>query len=137
MERQDYRVQRPWAVTVGQQSQSAVALDAGTRIVDVFNRPEFARQLLILGEPGAGKTTMMLELAEDLLKRAITDKVEPIPVLLSLSSWKNPQQSIFEWLVGELKSKYGIRQDLAQQWLKKNQLLPLLDGLDEVTPQDL
>ena len=135
MERQDYRVQRPWSVTVGQQSQSAVALDVGTRIVDVFNRPEFARQLLILGEPGAGKTTMMLELAEDLLKRAIADKVEPIPVLLSLSSWKNPQQSIFEWLVGELKSKYGIRQDLAQQWLKKNQLLPLLDGLDEVTPQ--
>lgn len=135
MEQQDYRVQRPWSVKVVQQSQSTMPLAAGTRIVEVFDRPELARQLLILGEPGAGKTTMMLELAEDLLKRAIADKAEPIPVLLSLSSWKNPQQSIFEWLVGELKSKYGIRQDLAQQWLKNNQLLPLLDGLDEVAPQ--
>ncbi|MBD1895467.1 NACHT domain-containing protein [Coleofasciculus sp. FACHB-129] len=135
MEQQDYRVQRPWSATVVQPSQSPLPLAAGTRIVEVFDRPELAHQLLILGEPGAGKTTMMLELAEDLLRRAIADKAEPIPVLLSLSSWKNPKQSIFEWLVGELKGKYGIRQDLAQRWLKNNQLLPLLDGLDEVAPQ--
>ncbi|MBD1906343.1 MULTISPECIES: NACHT domain-containing protein [Cyanophyceae] len=135
MERQDYRVQRPWSATVAHPSQSAVPLDAGTRIVDVFDCPELNRQLLMLGEPGAGKTTMMLELAEDLLQRATADKAEPIPVLLSLSSWKNPKQSIFEWLLSELKGKYGIRQDLGQRWLEKNQLLPLLDGLDEVAPQ--
>ena len=135
VERQDYRVQRPWSATIVQQSQSAVPLAHGTRIVEVFDRPELARQLLILGEPGAGKTTMMLELAEDLLKRAIADNTQPIPVLLNLSSWKDPQQSIFDWLVDELKSKYGISQSLAQQWLNENQLLPLLDGLDEVAPQ--
>ncbi len=135
MERQDYRVQRPWSALVAQQSQSAVPLDAGTRIVEVFDRAELGRQLLILGEPGAGKTTMMLELAEDLLKRARADNAQPIPVLLNLSFWKDPQQSIFNWLVGELKSKYGIPQDLAQRWLKEKQLLPLLDGLDEVAPQ--
>ncbi|NER96435.1 MAG: NACHT domain-containing protein [Symploca sp. SIO1B1] len=135
MEQQDYRVERPFSATVVQPSQSMASLAAGTRIIEVFNRAELNRQLLILGEPGAGKTTMMLELAEDLLRRAIADKTEPIPVLLSLSSWKNPQQSIFDWLLGELKEKYGIRQDLAGQWLEKNQLLPLLDGLDEVAPQ--
>ncbi|NER52464.1 MAG: NACHT domain-containing protein [Symploca sp. SIO1A3] len=135
MEQQDYRVERPFSATVVQPSQSPEPLAVGTRIVEVFNRPELNRQLLILGEPGAGKTTMMLELAKDLLRRAIADKTEPIPVLLSLSSWKNPQQSIFDWLLGELKEKYGIRQDLAGQWLEKNQLLPLLDGLDEVAPQ--
>lgn len=132
MEQQDYRVQRPFSATVTLQSQSPLPLDAGTRIVEVFDRAELARQLLILGEPGAGKTTMMLELAEDLLKRATADKAEPIPVMLSLSSWKNPKQPIFEWLLGELRAKYGIRQSLAQQWLEKHQLLPLLDGLDEV-----
>ncbi|MGB5962724.1 MAG: NACHT domain-containing protein [Coleofasciculaceae cyanobacterium] len=136
IEKQDYRVQLPWSAMVVQQSQSAVPLDPGTRIVEVFDNPKLARrQLLILGEPGAGKTTMMLELAEDLLKQAIADNTKPIPVLLNLSSWKDPQQSIFNWLVDELKSKYGIGQDLAQQWLKNSQLLPLLDGLDEVAPQ--
>ncbi|NER22644.1 MAG: NACHT domain-containing protein [Symploca sp. SIO1C2] len=135
MERQNYHVERPFSTTVVQPSQSPAPLAAGTRIVEVFNRPELNRQLLILGEPGAGKTTMMLELAEDLLRRAIADKTEPIPVLLNLSSWKNPQQSIFDWLLGELKEKYGIRKNLAQRWLEANQLLPLLDGLDEVAPQ--
>ncbi|NES21842.1 MAG: NACHT domain-containing protein [Symploca sp. SIO3E6] len=135
MEQQNYRVERPHCATVVQPSQSPEPLAAGTRIVEVFNRREIKRQLLILGEPGAGKTTMMLELAEDLLRQAVADKTEPIPVLLNLSSWKNPQQSIFDWLLGELNEKYGIRQDVARQWLGENQILPLLDGLDEVAPQ--
>ena len=104
IEQQDYRVQRPWSATLAQQSQSAVPLDAGTRIVEVFDRPELARQLLILGEPGAGKTTIMLELAQDLLQRAMADKAEPIPVLIDLSSWKNPEQPFFVWLVQRGKS---------------------------------
>jgi len=135
MEQQNYRVKSPSVVPLVQPSQSAEPLAAGTRIIEVFNCQEIERQLLILGEPGAGKTTMMLELAEGLLRRAVADKTEPIPVLLNLSSWKNPQQSIFEWLLGELKGKYGIRQDLARQWLEDNQLLPLLDGLNEVAPE--
>ncbi|NJO76341.1 MAG: NACHT domain-containing protein, partial [Leptolyngbyaceae cyanobacterium RM1_406_9] len=135
IERQDYRIERPFSATLMQASQPAVALPPETRIAEVFNHPEIARQLLILGEPGAGKTTMMLELAEDLLERAIEDKAEPIPVLVNLSSWKDPKQPIFDWLVGELNVKYRIRKELAQQWIQENQLLPLLDGLDEVAPQ--
>ena len=68
LERQDYQVQRPWSATVSQGAKRAVPLDAGTRIVEVFDRPDLQKQLLILGEPGAGKTTMMLELAEDLVQ---------------------------------------------------------------------
>jgi GTPase SAR1 family protein len=135
MERQDYRVQRPWSATVVQEQQSGEVLETGTRIIEVFDRQDLRRQLLILGEPGAGKTTMMLELAQDLLYRARTNKAEPIPVLLNLSAWKDPKQSIFEWLLSELRTKYGLNQALATQWLRKHQMLPLLDGLDEVAPQ--
>jgi len=39
------------------------------------------RQLLILGEPGAGKMNLMLELAESLLKQAKSDPAFPIPVV--------------------------------------------------------
>jgi len=134
MERQDYRVQRPWSATVLSQSQTAVPLQAGTRIINVFDQPDLNRQLLILGEPGSGKTTMLLELAEDLLKRAITDENEPIPVLIDFDSWQRSNLSFFEWLVSKLKEKYG-RRFPAQQWLENNQLLPLLDGLDEVDPE--
>ncbi len=135
VEQQNYRVLPPWSAAIVQQSQPIVPLDAGSQIVDVFDHLKIERKLLVLGEPGGGKTTMMLELAKALLERAMAYKAEPIPVLLNLSSWTKPDQSIFEWLVSELKKKYGIRQDLAQRWLEKKQLLPLLDGLDEVAPQ--
>jgi type IV secretory pathway ATPase VirB11/archaellum biosynthesis ATPase len=44
--------------------------------------------LLILGEPGSGKTTTLLELARTLLERARDDVRERVPVVLNLSSWK-------------------------------------------------
>ena len=39
------------------------------------------------------------------------------------------------WLVGELKTKYGVRRELGKTWLNDRVLLPLLDGLDEVKPE--
>jgi GTPase SAR1 family protein len=139
LERQDFRVQRPWSATMRQENQ-AVLLDAGTRVIEVFDQAGMNRQLLILGEPGAGKTTMMLELAEDLVGRSQRDKDQPIPVLVSLSSWKplatkTGERSFFDWLVAEVKAKYGLRSDLGKKWLGKGMVLPLLDGLDEVAPQ--
>jgi predicted NACHT family NTPase len=95
IERQDYRVQRPWSATLAQQSQSALTLDTGTRIVEVFDRPELARQLLILVNQVQGKTTIMLELAQDLLQRATADKAEPIPVLISLVFLEKSRAAVF------------------------------------------
>jgi hypothetical protein len=43
--------------------------------------------LLILGNAGAGKTSMLLELAEILHAKAVTNDSAPIPVLLELARW--------------------------------------------------
>ena len=101
-------------------------------IVDVFDQPDIAGKLLILGEPGSGKTTTLLELARDLIKRALDEEHASIPVLLELSAWKDDRQTIAEWLVAELKDKYNIRVELGKQLLDEHNLLPLLDGLDEL-----
>jgi hypothetical protein len=85
-----------------------------------------------LGAPGAGKTTALLELARELVNRAKNNASEPIPVWLKLSSWKDDKQTIAEWLVAQLKSHYGVSKDIGEKWLKERQLLPLLDGLDEL-----
>lgn len=103
-----------------------------TSILEVFERAEIAGQLLLLGNPGAGKTTTMLDLGHSLIDKAIQDRSHPIPVLFNLSSRKDPRQSIPNWLVEELKSKYGVRKDIGKKLMEEKLLLPMLDGLDEV-----
>ena len=96
---------------------------------NIFHRSDIKGKLLILGEPGSGKTTTTLELARELLDRAEREADYPIPVLFNLSSWKNGK-SLFDWIVDELKDH--VRQDISRSWLEKRKLLPMLDGLDEL-----
>jgi hypothetical protein len=44
--------------------------------------------LLLLGEPGSGKTTTLLTFARALLIAAEQDERRPIPIILNLSSWR-------------------------------------------------
>ncbi|MEJ2858371.1 MULTISPECIES: NACHT domain-containing protein [unclassified Saccharothrix] len=90
--------------------------------------------LLLLGDPGAGKTTALLELARTLLDRASADAEEPVPVVFHLSSWAARHASLAEWLVDELVKRYGVPRGVAREWVRTDAVLPLLDGLDEVDP---
>ncbi|KAM3110749.1 NACHT domain-containing protein [Phormidesmis sp. 146-33] len=101
----------------------------------MFEQSDISGRLLILGDPGAGKTTTLLDLAKGLVERAIADSAAPIPVIFALSAWKDPKQEMKDWLIAELKSKYGVRIDISKKWIEDKQLLPLLDGLDEVKPE--
>ncbi len=104
-------------------------------ITTVFDQPDVNGRLLILGEPGSGKTTILLKLAEELVKRAEDDNNHPIPVLFSLSSWKKDNQNIKDWLVEQLKDKYGVRKDIGKKLVDNQEIIPLLDGLDEIAAE--
>ena len=104
-------------------------LPLGTNITDVYDEAEGT--LLIMGEPGAGKTTILLQLVSDLLLRAQMNGRHPIPVVFSLASWSG-NIALGDWMVNELANRYEVPRRLGQMWLKNGELLPLLDGLDEV-----
>ena len=133
-ESQPDQVQRPWDYELKVGSRKSEPLPSEQTVVDVFDAEKVDNKLLILGQPGAGKTTTLLDLAQTLLARAEKSVEAAIPVLFNLSSWVEDKQSIADWLKGELKLKYGVSQKLGQQWLEQQRLLPLLDGLDELAP---
>lgn len=123
-------VENPWQNVVQMPSQGGQALPPGWRILDVFTAMKGG--LLILGDPGSGKTTVLLQLAQQAIQRAEEDAGEPIPVIFNLSSWKTGQP-LADWLVEELSSKYYIPKKIAQPWVAQDELFLLLDGLDEVS----
>ena len=102
----------------------------GTPIDQVFDKA--SKQLLILGEPGTGKSTKLVELARALIERAQNDPSHPIPVILNLSTWAKKRAALGEWMRDELVRLYGVSPERALQWAENDELLPLLDGLDEV-----
>ncbi|MGF1934821.1 MAG: NACHT domain-containing protein [Nostoc sp. ChiQUE02] len=113
-------------------SKSDTELEQGKRIIEIFEQTDIAGRLLILGDPGSGKTRMLLELARDLIERAVQQPDCPIPVLFELSSWKDDKQALGGWLISDLKFRYNVPEAISRHWLDTDKLLPLLDGLDEL-----
>jgi DNA polymerase III delta prime subunit len=106
-----------------------------TKLLSIFDQLGDGRTLLILGEPGAGKTTTLLELARDLLHRAEQGVDHRIPLVLNLSSWAIKRNSIPVWIVEELNVKYQVPKPVGKEWVNRQELVLLLDGLDEVTAE--
>ena len=100
-------------------------------MLEVFEEIGAGRSLLILGAPGSGKTTMLLELARQLIERAHDEENEPIPVVFNLASWTE-KQSLADWLANQLNIVYFVPKKTATRWVSENEMLLLLDGLDEV-----
>ncbi len=131
MEEKAKAVEHPLNMELHRRDRPDRKLEPGTRIIDMFDK--MGGKLLILGAPGSGKTTTLLELARDLIDRAEADESQPMPVVLNLSSWAGERKPFAEWLVDELSFKYQVPRKLGKVWVDKGELLLLLDGLDEVS----
>jgi hypothetical protein len=108
---------------------SRTMLSPTATLGDVF---EPRRALLVLGGPGSGKTTQLLELARDLLAGADATGTRPLPVVLNLSSWSSKDRSLIDWMAAELFRRHRVAERLWRGWVASRAVLPLLDGLDEV-----
>jgi NACHT domain len=125
-------VQQPFSDVAEFAAAPGQALPEGTPATTVFDRLGSGRTLLIVGEPGSGKTIALLKLAEDAIDRTEPDLRQQIPVVFNLSSWARKPQSIEQWLIQELLEKYQVSKALGKTWVESESLMLLLDGLDEV-----
>jgi hypothetical protein len=123
-------VARPLDLLVKRPDEGERPLPPGTQILEVFD--QMNKSLLILGAPGSGKTTLLLELVRNLLDRADRDAAHPIPVVFPLSTWGRSRKPLKTWMEDELRSRYYVPLEVAHEWVAADQILPLLDGLDEV-----
>jgi hypothetical protein len=97
------------------------------------------RKVVLLGEPGSGKTTLMRYLAIKVARGESDDfglmADEPwLPVLVYLRDWaKNPERSLIAQLEDFAKNTLEVElpEGFFQHWLAGRSLV-LLDGLDEV-----
>jgi hypothetical protein len=113
---------------------------SGNELGAVLRRVPTGR-LVVLGEPGAGKTMLLVRLVLDLLTNR--DPGDRVPVLLSLASW-NPadEDGLYGWLAGRLAIEYPVlaepflpaldSESRAEALLAERLILPVLDGLDEI-----
>ena len=98
------------------------------RYDDIVTACAEVRRAVVLGEPGAGKTTALYKLAGTVLEAALAEPTAPLPVLIRLGEWTAPEQPLSAFIADRLGPLGGSFQTLLQQ----RRVLLLLDGLNEI-----
>ncbi|GAB2840874.1 hypothetical protein GCM10022221_45210 [Actinocorallia aurea] len=116
---------------------TALSGSSGTALVADSLLGSGHRRLVISGSAGSGKTTFAIRLLLELLDKR--PSAGAVPVLLSIAGW-DPQAEPFEdWLAEQLRLIYfgGKEKELVRSIVGRRQLIPILDGLDELPRQDM
>ncbi|MEU5599134.1 NACHT domain-containing protein [Streptomyces sp. NPDC020298] len=105
-------------------------------ILGMYRRTPAGR-LVILGEPGSGKSALTLRLAQKLIENRRAGA--PVPVVFTLRTWTESTSGWRQWLTDALAERYPSLRNrrnggitLAHELVIHDRILPVLDGLDEL-----
>ena len=111
----------------------------GGELTEILGKVPTGR-LVVLGEPGSGKTMLMVRLVLDLLAARPSGGL--VPILAPLASWDPSAQDLREWLATRLIIDYPALAGpppaaadgptRAEALLSAGLIMPVLDGLDEI-----
>lgn len=119
---------RPAHLPVAFQSRS-LKLNRSARIFDNLDQSFTAhgQRILLLGEPGSGKTTSLLTFAREKAYARLANPAELLPLYAPFSSW-DKQSELMDWLSNAL----DIDTKLLREELEDKRVILILDGLDEL-----
>ncbi|WP_069812706.1 NACHT domain-containing protein [Streptomyces sp. TP-A0874] len=108
----------------------------GGDLLNVMARVPTSR-LVVLGEPGSGKSMLLVRLVLDLL--AHRRHGDPVPVLVPLASWAPGREDLDRWLEQRMSIDYPWLGETgrtgtsrARELLDAGAVMLVLDGLDEI-----
>ncbi len=91
---------------------------------------EYQGRVLLLGDPGAGKTTTLFAFARDAVARRLENPALPLPILAPIATWDAAKQSpLVDWLTASIPM---LKQSDLSHLIDSGKALLLLDGLDEL-----
>lgn len=97
---------------------------------DAYAQARCDGRILLLGEPGAGKTTTLLAFARDATAARLSDPSQPLPIFARIAGWDSRSEtSLYHWLAQMYE---GLEANALQKLHERGNALVLLDGLDEL-----
>lgn len=113
----------------GPEWEDAPLAGGATELVDCL-RGLPHRQLVVLGEPGAGKSALAVLLTLGWTTRHHTG--DPVPVLLPLASWNPVVEDVEDFVARRTAENHPVDAGVVRRLAREGLLLPVLDGLDEL-----
>jgi len=97
------------------------------KFTDAVSKITELQRVVVLGEPGAGKTHTLRAIAKPLYTAALSDAAAPLPLLVKLGNWDKPDLPFEAFLRGALGELGAYLDDL----FAAGRAILLLDGLNE------
>lgn len=136
----------------GRKSKALRLHGTSANVADVFSQDDIPPTLVVLGEPGSGKsviaqmlTIKMLELREEQqwLGEQRSLKQWIVPVCFPVAGWNPKKDDLDAWVAGQIAEAYpslaeiiqsgdGTERTLASELVAARRILVVLDGLDEM-----
>lgn len=85
-------------------------------------------RLVLLGEPGTGKTFSLWRIAAEQARKTLAEPTGLLPVIIPLNRWTDETQSLQDFVLKQMGGLAGRFDELR----RTKRLLPLLDALNEI-----